>query len=339
MIMLISKLITEHYIYINLHAEQVITANYLENSQKGIEVNELNLTTILNVVEDLKKIPKAERNTLILDFNRLAFLQPNIKNHIIDLKKEGFSIVLLNVEKNLIESLGFDSIENQNNIADGSIYKKFYLFEENREDILALDLDIDKIFYNRFKEILIQYKATGPDVKHTSSFVYISSYIDIKKIITFERSFILFAIYKLALKISNEYLRDKKILPKLVCQSLNGAFITSILSTYLMLDVVIIDKIGPINKLYARPNKMIEEDREYIVISDLVCLGTEVKIVKNLIHFLGGKYLGSISLIKVETLHKNDIEKYNTTTAVFAIKKSNNRELGYKIYTNLEDVE
>ena len=61
--MIISKLITENYIYINLHAEQVITANYLESSKEGIFVTELNLTTLKNVFEVLL----SDKNTKLSD--------------------------------------------------------------------------------------------------------------------------------------------------------------------------------------------------------------------------------------------------------------------------------
>lgn len=335
--MIISKLITENYIYVNLHAEQVITANYLESSRDGIFVAELNLTTLNKVVTELLN-ETDKRDVLLLDFKFLAFLQPNLKSLFIDLKNGGYKIILLNIESKIIEDNGFGIVTNTNNELEGTTYKKFYFYDGEESSVLPFELDINNAFYEKFKKILIANKCTEENIKHTSSFVYISSYIDIKKIITFEREFILYAIYKLAIKISEEYIIDKSTPPKLVCQSLNGSFIASILSTYLNLDIVIFDKIGPVNKLYSRLNKVIEEDCEYVVISDLVCLGTEVKIVRNLIHFLGGKYLGSIALIKVETLAKSHIDKIDTTTAVFSIRNSNNQELGYKIYTNLEDI-
>ena len=335
--MIISKLIAQDYIYVNVHAEQVITANYLESSRDGINVRELNLTTVQNLMTDLQKdISENLPKVLVLDFNLLAFIQPNIKSNFIELKKN-YELIFVNIEKKIIEDIGFDSFTNIKNVLNGSIYSRFFVFDENRTEVVGLKIEEESLFEETFKEILKKYKVQGSSERHTSSFVYISSYIDIKKIITYERNLILFAIYKLALKISVEYLQVEGNSVKLVCQSLNGAFITSILSTYLNLDVVIFDKIGPINKLYSRLNKVIEEDAKYVVISDLVCLGTEVKIVKNIIQFLGGKYLGSISLIKVETL--KTIKKEDMTTAIFSINRKNNKELGYSIYTNLEDID
>ena len=127
--------------------------------------------------------------------------------------------------------------------------------------------------------------------------------------------------------------------PILVCLSMNSSYMVSILSSLLKLDVLIFDKIGPINKLYSKPNKIISNEKQYIIVSDLVCLGTEVKIVKNLIQFIGAKCLGNVSLIKIETLKSKDIEKENVTTAVFSINRKNNKELGYTIFTNLETID
>ena len=117
---------------------------------------------------------------------------------------------------------------------------------------------------------------------------------------------------------------------------MNSAYIVSVLANLLKLDILILDKIGPINKIYNRLDKTISEDRKYIVVSDLVCLGTEVKIVKSLIQFMGGKFLGNVSIIKTETLSKADIKRFDATIAVFSINKSNNKEIGYNIKTDLE---
>lgn len=51
---------------------------------------------------------------------------------------------------------------------------------------------------------------------------------------------------------------------------------------------------------------------------------------------MGGKFLGNVSIIKTETLSKADIKRFDATIAVFSINKSNNKELGYNIKTDLE---
>ena len=121
-------------------------------------------------------------------------------------------------------------------------------------------------------------------------------------------------------------------------QSLTSTFVISILSKLLKLDILVFDKIGPITKLYNKLEKHNFENRKYIVVSDLVCLGTEVKITKNLIEFSGGKYLGNVSIVKIETLTREDLrlENVDRTIAVFSVTENNNQELNYFIYTNLK---
>ena len=72
-----------------------------------------------------------------------------------------------------------------------------------------------------------------------------------------------------------------------------------------------------------------------------MCLGTEVKITKSLIEFSGGKYLGNVSLVKVETLTREDLplDNRDRTISVFSIRESNNQELKYFIYTNLKPLD
>ena len=105
-----------------------------------------------------------------------------------------------------------------------------------------------------------------------------------------------------------------------------------------ILDILIFDKIGPITKLYNKLEKHNFENRKYIVVSDLVCLGTEVKITKSLIEFSGGKYLGNVSLTKIETLTRDDLklESVDRTISIFSISNRNNVDLNYYIYTNLK---
>src|SRR5690606_8207217 len=105
---------------------------------------------------------------------------------------------------------------------------------------------------------------------HTSSFVYLTSYVDIKKFMSHEKQLLLFSIYKLAMKIKNEWNVEIDNDPILVCQSMNSSYIVSVLSSMLNLDILILDKIGPVNKLYNRLDKTISASRKYIVVSDMV---------------------------------------------------------------------
>ena len=357
--MIISRLTAENFNYYNLHSEEVVTSNFIEDINQGVFYDRLQSITLDRLQIDIEEnIPKD--SNIAFDFKHIEGVQPNINTYFSALKKIGFQIVLLNITEELILSLGFDSIANRNNVSStltfydkGTLqprtkngFSTYYLFEDATNSFIPENFKIDEIFNLKFKEALSKYRE-NPTAPHTSSFVYLVTYFNLKKFISVEKSLCMFSIYKLALKILKEWRENgpipfykegenKELAPPiLVCQSLNSAYLASILSNLLKLDILILDKIGPINRIYSSLNKSIIENRNYIVVSDLVCLGTEVKIVKNIIEFLGGKYLGNVALIKTETLKKKDIQKKEATVAVFSIDRTNNVELGYFITTDL----
>lgn len=358
--MIISKLNAENFIYYDLHSEEVLTSNFIEENNNGVFCDRLQSTTLERIIKDIERTDKSQKN-ILFDFNNIEGDQPNINKYFTELKKKGYSLAFFNITEELITKFGFDSISNSNNIKKDIVFydkgtlkprnkvgfKIFYLFEDASNDFVPDDFNINKVFNEEFLSKLKPYSQCH-DEPHTSSYVYLESYINIKKFISEQKSLCIYSIYKLALKILKEWRENGPIPfyeegknleykpPILVCQSLNSSYITSILSNLLKLDILILDKIGPINRIYNSLNKNIIENRNYIVVSDLVCLGTEVKIVKNIIEFLGGKYLGNVSLIKTETLKKKDIKRKDATIAVFAIDITNNEELGYYISTNLK---
>ncbi len=331
--MIISKIKTKDFTYFNMHAEEVVTANYIEDLNTGVYTDRLQIVTIQRVLKCLQS--ESIIKNIVLDFKNINACQPNLNKQLFDLKKSGYKILFYNISQSLCEELSLTSISNKKNILSDKIYLKYYFFEDENDLFTSILIEPSKLFEKKFKEKIKLY-INSLSAPHTSSFVYLTSYVDVKKFISMEREFMLFSLYKLALKVRKEWRVEIDKKPILICQSMNSAYIVSVLSNLLKLDILILDKIGPVNKLYNRPERNISRDRKYIVVSDLVCLGTEVKIVKNIIQFIGGKYLGNVSLIKTETLSKSDIKRVDSTIAVFSINRSNNKELNYNITTDLE---
>lgn len=330
--MVISKIEAEDFIYLNLHAEEVVTTNYIEDGNEGIFVDRLTIATVERVFELVTKDVTCKK--LVLNFRYIRACQKNLNKTIINLKSQGFKLLFVNLPKIVCEDLSLTTISNDKNIAEGDVWLKYYFFEDATDAFTDVVVDIDKLYRSTFQSKIKNYidPHTQP---HASSFVYLTSYVDIKKLLSHEKHFMLFSLYKLANKIRKEWGTEIDKRPILVCQSMNSAYIVSVLSNLLNLDILILDKIGPINKLYNRMGSTIDPDRKYIVVSDLVCLGTEVKIVKNLVQFMGGKYLGNVALMKIETLADDDITGTDATKAVFSINRTNNKELKYSITTNL----
>ncbi len=335
--MIVSRIETPSYTYINLHAEEVISSNYLNDDNQGIYISSLQFETV-NRLFNFVKQASAQINNIVLDFNNIQNVQSNIIDKIIEIRDLGHKLVFMNISEKLIKPLALNTIENsKNTLNDKSEYNIFYFFSEQESDLYHIDIKSGKVFYyefkNRLKKYIDEYKKP-----HASSFVYLHSFIDLKKFISFETPFIYYVLYRLAIKIKDNWESNLKDKPILVGQSLTSTFIVSVLSKLLKLDILVFDKIGPINKLYNKLEKHNYENKKYIVVSDLVCLGTEVKITKNLIEFSGGKYLGNVSLAKIETLTREDLnlDSIDRTISVFSITEKNNVELNYYIYTNLK---
>ena len=119
----------------------------------------------------------------------------------------------------------------------------------------------------------------------------------------------------------------------LFSQNMNSSFISSVLLNFLLLDVTLIDHVGPINKIYSSFDNRINKDKKYLVVSDMVCLGSEVRIAKNLIEFSGGEYIGNVSIIRVNSM--KDEDKYSNVETIYLIEKENNK-IGYSIRTALD---
>ena len=338
--MIISHIETPLYNYFNLHAEEVISSSYLNDGNQGIYIKSLQFETVNRIFNFIKGLNKIHQKYIVLDFKNLEHVQANIIDKITDIRDLGFKLIFINISEKIKKPLSLKSIDNPKNVLNEfNGYNEFYFFSVEASEIYEIEIKSEKLFYEKFKSILKKYSKVY-NKQHASSFVYLNSFIDLKKIISNERPFIYYALYRLAIKIKDKWQKELLNNPILVGQSLTSTFIVSVLSKLLNLDIVVFDKIGPITKLYNKIDKHNFEKSKYIVVSDLVCLGTEVKITKNLMEFSGGKYLGNVSLVKVETLNREDLklENIDRTISVFSITENNNQELEYFIYTNLKSL-
>lgn len=338
--MIVSLIKNVNYLYFSLHAEEVFTSNYIKENNEGVYVSSLQFETVDRLFHFLKDSTFEEQKYIVLDFKNISYTQANLLAKFIEIRDLGYKLVFKNVKKDIFEPLSISIIDNDQNVLNSSNeYDTFHYYSSESEIIYSIELNEKKIFNSEFERIIKNYIEKYNE-KHASSFIYLRSFIDLKKLISFERPFVYFALYKLAMKIKYKWSQEIKEKPILVSQSLTSTFIVSILSKLLKLDILVFDKIGPITKLYNKLEKHNFDKRKYIVVSDLVCLGTEVKITKSLIEFSGGQYLGNISLVKIETLTREDLQLDNIdrTIAIFSITRENNEDLDYDIYTNLKSI-
>jgi len=333
--MIISKVHNRETIYFQLHAEQVINS-LVDKGGIGIAEKQLTLSCWDKIIEDCT-INDYKNNTLVFNFEGIESCQNNSMkkiSHILGLSK---SVIFTNVVKKIVNDIGLDIFQNVNHVHstnDENRYDIFYLSNNANDEV---ECNTQLLFTNAFQEKLIKYLDNNNNelIYHHSSSVYLTQYIDIKKFISHDKEMFIYAIYQLAIKINNHWnISNSELKPILICQNLNSSFIASLLSGLCKMDILILDKIGPINKLYSVLDKKIDESAKYIVVSDLVCLGTEIKVTKNLIEFLGGKYCGNVSIIRIETIYPKHKE-FRDTECVLTINNENNNIFGYKILTAL----
>jgi hypothetical protein len=337
---MISKISFDNCIYYHLHAEQTITAAFIDGKNLGILEQSVTDKTLNNIIEDYNS--EVLKETLVLNFEGIADIQNNQLSKIVQLKRISKLLVLINVKSEIIQELTLlDLFDNTNNEIDSKgDFNVFYCDESSNINIRH---STDEIFHEHFLNLVKSKYCDSLDDKdkyHSSSSVYLSKWINIKRFASNDKEFFIYSIYQLAIKSYKKWFKERKDIeddekPILVCQNLNSSYIASILSTLLGTDILILDQIGPINKMYSTLDSKIENNKKYIVVSDLVCLGTEIKIAKSLIEFLGGIYLGNISIVRIQTIdpiHRS----FDDTECVFLVNKATNKDIGYSISTNLD---
>ena len=139
---------------------------------------------------------KDKFDILILDFENLKSVQKNLDSIMSDIIKITSNIVLKNVHYLIIHKLSLDEYININTLDE---ICKIFIFET---DILSkIDsqlLDIRTVFAKQFIQKLKEISTNISLQLHHSSSIYLTQFIDIKKlIVNYKYFFILFIILAL----------------------------------------------------------------------------------------------------------------------------------------------
>ena len=334
--MIISKVEKDFFLYYNLHAEQTITGTFFNDSIcSGIFDEQLTISTLEAIKEDLDEVKAPETKIIVLDLIRLKDASNNLKTLLFEISIKCKALIFTNIKANVFSKLDL-VVSNKHNVKIGDDYSILYYSQHTEEYAIE---KTDDLFDSEFKKIIIKYNKDNIPEYHESSSIYLTKYIDIKEMISVDKAFFIYALYQLALKIKVQWLDHLAVeieRPTLICQNLNSSYIASVLSSFLRLDILILDHLGPVNTMYSSLNNKIEEEKSYIIVSDVVCLGTEVKIAKNIITFLKGKVFGNIAIVKIDTLledHMKKEERKMKTLSVFNISKENNNGIDFEIKT------
>lgn len=181
--------------------------------------------------------------------------------------------------------------------------------------------------YN-WKIILSPYVSKKVDYLPSSG-IYSNTSINLKPL--FEKADVLkLVIGKLHSVIFNQYILNKKNVDCLIAASKNGIVLASILSTQLGIPAVYRSDIGQIytHQPYAdkvqNQSDMIIRSKNYLMIFDVMCLGTEAKLLNALVNVAGANLIGAIGVVCVQSptdIHPENQESIIARTASIVLTK------------------
>lgn len=352
--MLYSSLYNDGYLYITLHTEQVYQdfdfygeEDYLINSSLGFFTTELKVDTLERLRKNIELIDIDKIKNIIIDCDKIN--ESKNSNSEFDLIirfiiENEISLSLIRVGMKLYEDLKLIKYKQaySDNIKENNTkqYTNFFI-NESEFDTINFDSIIFDIYQKQLKEKLKkEYLIENKKKISNSSNVYLDYYINIKLFIE-QKELTYFGLYLLCKNALNENLIPKlnqRNSPRktiLFFQSLNGSYLASILSKIALIDMAYIDHVGPINKIYRTILKNnFEYPNNYLIMSDVICMGTEEKIVRSLIEYENSHIIGNLCIVKIEPIKRTDNKQ--KTSSLFTLTKETNIEIGYKIHTDFE---
>lgn len=334
-------------LYVFMHAEQVY---------RGMETFGTCSNIGGNTIEDIyRHICNSTVKSIVIDFDRIKTEKNGVQpmEHIIKhCKENNINLTVCRVNK------GPSGKGLSEELKMNELLKKYYDtdFREKRIDIesynyICSDSPInsitDKDIYSLYEEMLIKRmedssskyiddRSDKPEKQFShSSNVNLPKYINLKAIIEEkEISFLgLYLLYKRAKQ--SGLFKDENNPPLLFFSSMAGSYLASIISKLANVDMVFLNHLGPKQKLYRELHKeQLLADRDYLIISDVVCLGAEIERAKTLIEHAGGKLIGILSVVSVEVV-SNRLDK--NIISLLTLTRDNNT-IKYQIITDFPEI-
>ena len=229
---------------------------------------------------------KNKTSKIILDFKNIVFCNRAFENY--NNSKFIDNLFFVNVGNDLL--IGERIIESIN-----GLQKENDVYGKNINDLKIVEkLDYRKIYSMHIMEILQLNNVieTGGIKFLDSSGIYSSTYTHINRIFYCFNSY-MFIIYELAKHIY-DFGIDK--IDALISTSKTGGIIATLVGKLLNKKVVHCLGLGPKNTSISNIFNKIRRDKSYYVVSDFVCLGTEIKTLNTIITLAGANLIGGISV-------------------------------------------
>lgn len=172
-----------------------------------------------------------------------------------------------------------------------------------------------------------------------SSNVYVNCYLNVKRIFV-NIDVLLMVINRLKAIIQDKFLKNDDVDDiENICLlgvSNNGIILSRILAYVMKIKVKSINHVGP-KYCLNYDNSTAEQymNKNYILVSDVICLGGEYRIAKGMISVLNSKLLGAVGIVKIRDIYRGD--KNNSDKIYSIIDNINDYGCEYRVYIDREE--
>lgn len=173
---------------------------------------------------------------------------------------------------------------------------------------LFYSLVLTSFFYQDIKNNK-NYNFTDGNYKYLeSSNVYVNKYINVKSLFL-DYNHMMLTIKGLQKVIRTQF-ADCWREASLLGVSNNGIILANLLSYELNLPVQSLNRLGPIYCLEDDAKKLNNfNDKKYILVSDVICMGGEFRMTKGIVNILGSQLIGGICVVKIRDVYRGDKEE------------------------------
>lgn len=286
-----------NYGYISMKYELFWQSNFVDYFQMETNEGEAQPTrefvTNKTVVNILNEIQEDYSQIVVIDMIDIASAD-KVFHNFNELDKV---IVLINVSSKL-RSIIFSECDDQWN----EWYDEYTLVPQTKlgalngiihEDIIR---ESNNAYTKKILEALLSEDVYIDVNKYNeSSNVYLSKYINIKKIYAKPDmlNYCLYGLYRYVMKHNDEF-------ECFVCTSNNGAVLATVLGAIFRKKVLYLLNLGP--KIIINEKDLwrkIEKNKKYLYVYDILCLGTELKILNVVLNMHRAELIGGIGIGRV----------------------------------------
>ena len=165
-------------------------------------------------------------------------------------------------------------------------------FEQNLD---KFDVRIAQ-FYSLIVRNYLEKTAIEDEILLESSNVFANKYIDVKRICASPDIYNL-VLLRLSKMITNRY--PVSDYDGIVCASLNGAVLATLVGYMIGKNVLYLMNLGP--RFTIRDKEVINnipQGKKYIFVADMICTGTELKLAEMVISLRDSKIIGGVAVVK-----------------------------------------